>query len=154
LPEIAIGSLIGLLAAVTTLANLVALIRVGMWMGLTHNTTSIPALKSLVFVQVLPSLGISLASTLLAALFMFGRFAGSMGSPPSSVFLLGFPLIVAGISAVLTVAKDAAFFVWARNRLRNEFREQASRSSRPKDDFVPRLVAGPVPPVQRLEGHA
>jgi hypothetical protein len=151
LPEVAIGTLMGLLAAGTTVANIVALVWVGMWMGLTHHTSSVPALKSFVFVQVLPSLGISVASTLLAAGLMFGRFAGSMGTPPSNALLLSFPLIMAGISAVLTVAKDAAFIVWARNRLRNDFWVQASRSTRPKDPFVPRSVAGPVPPILRLE---
>ena len=154
LPEIAIGSLMGLLVAGTTVANLIALVWVGMWMGLTHHTSSVPALKSFVFVQLLPSLGISLASTLLAALVMFGRVAGSMGTPPSTALLLSFPLIMAGISAILTLAKDAAFFIWARNRLRDNFREHASRSSRLKENLVPPFVAGPVPPVQGLEGHA
>ncbi len=151
LREIAIRTLMGLLVAGTTVANLVALVWVGLWMGLTHHTSSVPALKSFVFVQVLPSLGISVASTLLSVLVMFGGFVGSRGTPPSSALMLSLPLIMAGISAVLTVAKDAAFFVWARNRLRNDFRVQASLSTRPKDHFVPQLVADPVPPMQGLQ---
>jgi ABC-type transport system involved in multi-copper enzyme maturation permease subunit len=154
LPMIAIGTVMGLLAAATTLANLVALTWVGMWMGLTHHTSSVPALKSFVFVQVLPSLGISVASTLLAAVVMFGRFAGSMGTPPSNALLLSFPFIMVGISAVLTVAKDAAFFVWARRRLRNDFCEQASRASGPKDKFVTRTVAGPATAIGGVEDRA
>jgi hypothetical protein len=59
-----------------------------------------------------------------------------------------------GISAVLTVAKDAAFFVWARKRLRNDFCEQASRASSPKDKFVARTVAGPVPAMEGVEDRA
>jgi hypothetical protein len=154
LAETAIGTILALLAAATAAANVIALVWVGMWMGLTHQTSSIPALKSFLFVQVLPSLGISLASTLLAALFMFSGFAGSMGTPRANALLLSFPLLMAGISAVLTLAKDAGFFIWARNRLRKDFREQASRSTRRTENLTPPLAAAQVGPVQGLEGRA
>lgn len=148
--EASIGSIMGLFAAGTVIANVIALVWVAMWMGLTHRTSSVPALKSFVFVQVLPSLGINLASTLLAALLMFSRFASSMRTPPSNALLLSFPLFMAGISAALTLAKDAVFFVWARNRLRNNFREQASRSTLRTENLRLPLVPSPAPPVQRV----
>jgi hypothetical protein len=77
-------------------------------------------------VQVLPWMGISFASTAVAGLLMF---TGSMrGGAPSNTLMLSFPLLIAGLSALLSLAKDAAFLVWTRDRLFSRFRVEAART--------------------------
>jgi hypothetical protein len=135
-------------AGATLVANLVALVWVGMWMGLTTINGSIASLKTLLFVQVLPWLGIMVASIMLSMLFTFSRMsrAGMNATAGSATFMISFPLILTGSTAALTLAKDAAWFFWARHRLRERFREQASCSFR----AVTPTFEGqrpPIPPV-------
>ena len=151
LAEIVLPLLIGLLSAVTTLANVVSLVWVGMWFGLTNRRTSIATLKSLGFVQVLPALAISVVSTLLAALITFGQFA-ARGTAPSNLVMMSFPLIMAGISSILSLGKDAAFLVWASRRLRDQFREKAAQAGTGKLKFQPEPNPKPVPPIQAIPG--
>jgi hypothetical protein len=47
---------------------------------------------------------------------------------PYNTFMLSFPLLIAGLSALLSLAKDAAFLVWARDRLFSRFRVEAART--------------------------
>ena len=123
-PSVALKLISAVLSGVSTIANLAALAWFGMWMGLNSKNASVASLKTLVFVQVLPSLGISIASTSIAGALMFSRvYAG--GTPSNAVFLT-FPLVMAGLSAVLCLAKDAAFVIWARNRLYASLRATAA----------------------------
>jgi len=41
--------------------------------------------------------------------------------------LFAFPLVMMGLSGVLTLAKDLAFIIWARQRLYTSFRAEAGR---------------------------
>jgi hypothetical protein len=133
----------GLLAAASTLANLAALVWVGMWLGLKHHKSSLAALKTLAFVQLLPWLGISLVSTLLAVAVLFGRVVATQ----SATITISFPLVIAGISAGLTLTKDFVFILWARKKLRNSFREEATRWTRVANYSLPGQVPVAIPPV-------
>lgn len=130
-PSFIYGLLVAALGAVSTAANLIALIWFGMWMGLTSKNGSIAALRTVLFVQVLPWLGISFASTSIVGLLMFRR-AVSAGAP-SNTLLMSFPLAMAGLAGVLSISKDAAFFLWARQRLYSSVREVATWSIQARD---------------------
>jgi hypothetical protein len=116
------------MSAVSTTANLIALIWVGMWMGLTSNSASMAALKTVLFVQVLPALAIYFVSTIVAMAVMFGgMFRSGPAVGASSGIMLLFPLAMGGTASALTLAKDAAFFFWARKNLREKFRLVAAQ---------------------------
>jgi hypothetical protein len=140
---LALALLAGLLAAASTLGNLAALVCVGMWMGLRDHKSSLAALKTLAFVMVLPWLAISLVSTLLAVALMFGRMVGA-GSPTVAMTL---PLLMAGISAGLTLTKDVVFILWARKKLRRGFWLEATRSSQVASIFISERAPISMPPV-------
>ena len=110
--------------ALSTVANMAALMWFGMWMGLISGTGSTATLKTVLFVLVLPWMGITFFSTTMAGLLMVPRM---LRGSPSNTVVLGFPFIMAGLSVLLTLAKDAAFFVWSRNRLFSQFRVEALR---------------------------
>lgn len=115
-----------LAAALSMLGNMTALMWFGMWMGLTSKNASLATLKTVVFVQVLPWLVISFASMLLVGLLMFSRVA--LGSGPSNTLMISVPLVMSGVAALLSLAKDAAYFIWARDRLFSRFRVEAART--------------------------
>jgi hypothetical protein len=123
------------LTAVTTLANLIALSWFGMWMGLTSRSSHIATLKTIVFVMVIPWLGITFASGLGSGLFM----GYLMKARPSSNFGAWFPFIFAGGQSLLALAKDYCFFLWAKHQLQFSFQKAATRAIAP----VP--VARPIP---------
>lgn len=130
----------------TTIGNLVALVWFGMWTGLTSRNASVATLKTILFVQVVPWLGITVASTSIVGLLMFSNAVG--GRTPNSTMVLFFPLVIAGLSATLSLAKDAAFVIWARKRLRERFRAEASQQLASSGSFA--LARSPVsspPPV-------
>jgi hypothetical protein len=136
-------------SVLSAVANLVALMWFGMWMGLVSKNSSVATLRTILFLQVLPWLGISFVATSIAGLLMFRRFASAGVPSSSSSMFLSFPLVLAGLSAGLTLAKDAAFFVWARRRLYSSFRVEAARSinARGASRTAPGAPAIPVPPV-------
>jgi hypothetical protein len=116
------------MAAANTIANLIALIWVGMWMGLTTKSGSMAALKTLLFVQVLPTIAIYFVSTIVAAAVMFGGwFRSGPAVGASSGIMLLFPLVQAGTVSALILTKDAAFFFWASRNLRERFRVEAAQ---------------------------
>jgi hypothetical protein len=124
--QLAVALASGLVAAVGTAANLVALAWFGLWMGLTSRSANLATLKTLVFVEVIPAFVIAFGAGMIAALCMIGLF--SKGGSPSGNFIAWFPLVSSGLSATLAVIKDAGFIAWSRKRLFKSFREQAARS--------------------------
>lgn len=123
---LALQVLVGSFGVFSTAANLAALMWFGMWLGLVSKNTNIATLRAVLFVQVLPWLGITFASTLLASVLMFRNFLSA--STPSSSTVLMFPMIMSGLSAVMSIAKDAAFILWARGRLFKDFRTEAAKA--------------------------
>jgi hypothetical protein len=122
---LALNVLSTVLTGLAMVGNLIALGWFGMWMGLNSKNASIATLKTLAFVQVLPSLGISIASSIIAGLLIFT--SGLARGPGSNAVILSFPMAIAGLSALLSLAKDLAFFSLAKNRLFSMFRFVAAR---------------------------
>ncbi len=130
--------------ALITAANLLALVWFGMWMGLTSKNNNLAALKTIVFVQVIPLFVLSFASGLAMSLFLLPLFRTGFSGPPSSV-MLWFPLVGAAVAFVLYVGKDIGFIVWARQRLYGSFRERAAQSFNPVRLASPPALPPPIP---------
>jgi hypothetical protein len=141
-PSLALSLITGLISGLGTLSNLVALSWFGMWMGLVSKNGSIATLRTLIFVQVLPWLGISFASMMISASLMFGG-----ATTGSNSLIFNFQLIVAVVTSAMTVAKSAAFFLWSRNRLFSEFRSKATElPAAARDPIIPLAPLNPRPP--------
>jgi ABC-type transport system involved in multi-copper enzyme maturation permease subunit len=153
-PDEILRVLVVVLAGVTTVANVIALSWFGMWMGVTSKNNSLATLKTLGFVQVIPWFIISFASALTLPLLMLtGMFRGGFGNGArvnawSTQLMAWFPIITAGIAALLSLGKDVIFTLWARKRLLLRFRERASlqSGSNRQTTFAstPSIVAPPV----------
>ena len=115
-------------SAAVVLTHVAALIWFGMWMGLTSRTGNLAALKTIVFVQVIPTLAITFCSALLLPILMLSRIVSPSGSASASLFLW-YPILGAGLSTALALAKDAVFIAWARRRLHADWRAMASQSN-------------------------
>jgi hypothetical protein len=135
------------LSVLTTTGNLVALVWFGMWMGLTSKRASFATLKTLLFVEIIPILGIAFVSGILFSLIMIPmamKGASAKTGPGAAMSFMAslWPLLVAGLQAVLSLAKDLAFILWSRKKLYSSFRERVSREA----TLAPAMVSG-LPPV-------
>jgi ABC-type transport system involved in multi-copper enzyme maturation permease subunit len=136
---------------VAPVANIVALIWVGMWMGLTSKNSGLATAKTLVIVQVVPAMVIAFASGILAYALIIPslmKAAASKGgtAPFGPAMSVWFPLLLTGLSVTLTLAKDVFFSLWARKRLHRRFRDEASRSlGAPRTQAVPPLIPAAIP---------
>ena len=135
-------------AALSTVANLMALCWFGMWMGMTSRSANLATLKTILFVQVIPWIVIAFGTDMVVALVMSGlAFRGGATQPMA--FFTWWPLLSALLAAGVAVAKDIGFIVWSRNKLHSSLREEAARSlGQPR--FVvsrPLPVAAAAPPV-------
>lgn len=109
-------------------ANLVALIWFGMWMGLNSKNTSLATLKTILFVQIIPWFVVSFASMLTVPLLLFANMSQTT-TPTASFFMAWYPLLMVGVATILNLIKDVVFSLWARRKLYSEFRERASQTS-------------------------
>lgn len=96
-------------SAITSITTAIAIGWFGMWMGLRSRKAHVAIIKTLVFVFVLPFIGLGLFQLMLTFGF---AFAGRMPDwlPPIA-------------SCVLWVIKDVIFIWWSRRRLHTRFRE-------------------------------
>ena len=94
------------------------------------------ALKTLLFVQVIPAFVLGLASMLMAVLVMVPFAMSSQNASSFNPVWAFLPALL--LPPLLAVAKDVLFISWSRRRLYTAFREIASR---------PIGVFAPVPPV-------
>jgi len=122
-------------------ANLAALCWFGMWMGLNSRNANLATLQTIVFVQIIPWFVISFASALVIPLVLLRSLASGASASPFRM-MTWYPLLTSGLAAVLCLAKDIGFSLWARKRLYSEFRERAMPVVGPR-----RLV--PPPPLPR-----
>jgi hypothetical protein len=112
--------------AVAVAGNLIALVWVGMWMGLNSRNSSLSTLKTITYVQVIPWFVVSFVATLLVPMLLLPLLMRGSTSPPSQLMLL-YPLLTSMVSTALYLAKDVILTLWARKKLYSEFRERASR---------------------------
>jgi hypothetical protein len=112
-------------------ADLVALAWVGMWLGVTARTTNRATIQTLLLVLVFPWI----AALFLTPLFYFASFLGKFPMIFSHAY---FPVISSGM---LWLAKNAAFILWARHRLRANLRDVAAHHYTPISS-----MASPQPP--------
>jgi ABC-type transport system involved in multi-copper enzyme maturation permease subunit len=115
---------ISVTGTLTVAANLVALTWFGMWMGLNSKNTNLATLKTIVFVQIIPWFAVSFLAGLMVPLLLISTLikrspAGGAG------MMVWYPFLLSGVATLLYVAKDVAFFIWARKKLHSELRVRA-----------------------------
>jgi hypothetical protein len=96
-------------SAITSITTAVALGWFGMWMGLRSRKAHLAVIKTLVFVFVLPYIGLGLLQGILMFAFAFGGRMPDWLAPTAS--------------CVLWVIKDVIFILASRRRLHTRFRE-------------------------------
>jgi hypothetical protein len=84
-PDLVFTMLLGLLAAISAGANLLALSWFGMWAGVTSKKASLATLKTILFVQVIPWLVISFVSSFIAMLVVVPVMMTSGGFPRTTI---------------------------------------------------------------------
>jgi hypothetical protein len=128
----------------TSTANLVALCWFGMWMGMTSKNANLATLKTILFVQIVPFIVISIGSSMILGLllmpFLYGRGASS-----SMSFMGWYPFLSTLLMGVLFLAKDVVFIIWSRKMLHTSFRDYAVRSVSPPVLAIPPPT--PAPPI-------
>lgn len=117
-----LGTLVALAGVVQTLTNWIALFWFGMWMGLSSKAAGMATLKTILFVQILPAMGLAFATGLI---FSLTAIAGALNTS-SFPFGAVSQLAVGVITTILALVKNGAFFLWARQRLHAEFRIRAT----------------------------
>jgi hypothetical protein len=111
--------------------NLIAVMWVGMWMGMTTRKTSMAVFKTICFVVVVPAIVLSFAQGMMMGMFMFAKFP--------------FWISIA-VGGVLNLAKNIFFIVWARYRLFSRFKDAMLRESRIQHFNLPPQIP-PLPPL-------
>ncbi|MGC3960680.1 MAG: ABC transporter permease subunit [Verrucomicrobiota bacterium] len=138
-----LGAGVGLMLS---LANFIALIWFGLWMGLVSRNSLLATLKTIVFVQVVPWLVITFASamTLPILIAIFGGFKGGVGA---TGWVEWYALVSTVVVAGLTLGKDWLFWRLASRQLVDNFRNVATQALVP---IVYRKIVAPVtaPPTQ------
>jgi ABC-type transport system involved in multi-copper enzyme maturation permease subunit len=130
----------------TSIANLVALCWFGMWMGMTSKNANLAALKTILFVQIIPYIVIAVGSTM-AIGFLIMPYLSRLGSSSApGAFMIWYPFISTLLMATLFLVKDIVFFIWSRKVLYTSFREQAVRSLSPIIAIPPPIAIPPVIP--------
>src|SRR5439155_13167832 len=98
-------------------------------------TANLATLITILFVQVIPWLVIAFASSMLMMAIMMSKFfstaltaGNSPGVGPTFTWIAWYPLLSAGLAAVLSITKDVGFIIWSRKKLYSSFREQAAQT--------------------------
>jgi hypothetical protein len=142
------------LAACAMVGNLVALAWFGMWMGFTSKNATLATLKTIAFVQIIPSMVISFGSSMLLMMLIipWARKSGP-SAPPSWVMSL-YPFLSVVLASLLSLGKDIAFILWSRKRLYFSFRERAAREISPVQVFSPPSVPPPIAAPPLIAGQS
>jgi hypothetical protein len=128
----------------TSIANLIALCWFGMWMGMTSKNANLAALKTILFVQIVPFIVISFGSSMAIGLLLM-PYLWKNGASSSTAFMVWYPFLSTLLTATLFLAKDVGFFMLSRKTLYSSFRDQAVRSVSPPTMAIPSPI--PAPPV-------
>jgi len=141
-PHLLLGLTIAITTVISVAADVAALSWFGMWMAMTSKNTNLAALKTIVFVQVIPAFAISVLSSVLLMAVVMPRLVTAGAAGASSTFMGGiFPALSAVLPLALRVGKDALFIGWSRQKLRRNFRRWAAPAAAPQGWSLP------VPPV-------
>jgi hypothetical protein len=135
---------------VVGVANFVALIWFGLWMGLVSRNGLLATLKTMAFVQIIPWLVITFAGWMVIPLMAL--FSGGFrGGPGAGNWFEWYPIISMVMVTTLTLAKDWLFWALARRKIVEDFRATATRAIVPASyakGFGAVVPASPgVPPV-------
>lgn len=121
--EFLLPAIIALATTLTVLGNLAALSWYGMWAGLNSKSANLATLKTLAFVQIIPWFGITIATSLIFIPLMMWTALSNRLSGGGALSMVVYPLITTGVATLLALTKDAIFILWARRKLRTNFRD-------------------------------
>jgi hypothetical protein len=107
-PELVFAILVGVLGAMSSGANLLALSWFGMWMGVTSKKASLATLKTILFVQVIPWLAISFVSAFISMLVVVPLMMTAGGFPRTTI-----TTNTSGTVANVNLQTNAAVVVWS-----------------------------------------
>jgi hypothetical protein len=110
---------ISLLQTIAMLANFSAIAWFGMWMALTSRSGSSAALRTLIWVMVVPAVLIMFATMVVTASLAFGAMTNGAVN-----FGRWFGILSAGVGILLALLKDLGFIYWSRKKLAASFRER------------------------------
>jgi hypothetical protein len=135
---------------VVGVANFVALLWFGLWMGLVSRNGLLATLKTMAFVQIIPWLVITFAGWMVIPLMAL--FSGGFrGGPGAGNWFEWYPIISMVMVTTLTLGKDWLFWALARRKIVEDFRATATRAIVPASyakGFGAVVPASPgVPPV-------
>jgi ABC-type Na+ efflux pump permease subunit len=149
--QVSAGIAAAIATALSTAASLAAFCWFGMWMGMTSRSANLAALKTILFVGIIPWFVIAFGTGMVTALVMSGvMFRGmSRGTPTSITWFAWWPILGAVLSGAVVVAKDIGFIIWSRNKLYSSFRNQAAQSLGQPRFYAPPLLpaTAAAPPV-------
>ena len=126
----------------TSTGNLVALCWFGMWMGMTSKNANLAALKTILFVQIVPFIVISFASSIMIGLLLM-PYLWRRGASASTSFMVWYPFLSTLLTGILFLAKDLVFIIWSRKVLYTSFRDYAVRSVSPPILAIPPPIPAP-----------
>lgn len=129
-------------AVATSIANLVALCWFGMWMGMTSKNANLAALKTILFVQIVPFIVITFGSSMAIGLLLM-PYLWKNGASSSTAFMVWYPFLSTLLTAALFLVKDVGFFLLSRKTLYSSFRVQAVRSVSPPTVAITPLISTP-----------
>jgi len=143
LPQWVVLGITATCGLIASMANFIAIIWFGLWMGLVSRNSLLATLKTIAFVQVLPWLAISFASAMVFPILI--AFSGGFASGGGTAWLQLYPLVSVGAATVLAVIKDWIFWSLARQRLVKNFRATATQAVMPVM-YWRVIPPGPTPP--------
>jgi len=116
-------------------------------MGLNSKSTNLATLKTILCVQIIPWFALTFASMLAVPLLLLPVMLKGGGAAPAQM-MFWYMLLPSAIMTALCLAKDGAFWLWARRKLYSEFRERAAPAVIPVRPTLPPPLPRPaVPPV-------
>lgn len=135
------------LTSLASLADLVALVWFGLWMGLTSKSANVATIKALVFVQIIPAFVFSFVGGLLMVSLMTIPAMRAATTGSMLAFITWVPMLMPAVTAAMSIAKDVVFILWSRNKLFGDFRELALQTStQVRLPAVPPVITAPPPP--------
>ncbi len=130
MPQWVLGLVVATCGLLCTLANLVALAWFGMWMGLNSRNGLMGTLKTIVLVQIVPWMVMWFVAMMTMVAFAMLNVSKKTSWIANS-WVEWFPIVSTLLMTVLLMGKNFAFYMAARKKMVDQFRDVAVRAVAP-----------------------